>query len=160
MNLQNNTSCKVVVVGSKRIKTYIPNRGDIDQHIIKLYFVLPVSVSFFFSLSLCVKTMASLLVNDNINPDDNNNTQLSYIIQIKLKTNKMDIPIIPNLTTLKQLQTNLEEKTGIEIVNQKLLLKGKQLQNVLSADQFLYDINVDKKQNFIKFKKIKNKIIQ
>jgi hypothetical protein len=26
---------------------------------------------------------------------------------------------------------------------------------VLSADQFLYDINVDKKQNFIKFKKNK-----
>ena len=99
--------------------------------------------------------MASLLVNDNINPDDNNNTQLSYIIQIKLKTNKMNIPILPNATTLKQLQTNLEEKTGIEIVNQKLLLKGKQLQNVLSADQFLYDINVDKKQNFIKFKKNK-----
>ena len=70
--------------------------------------------------------MASLLVNNNINPDDNNNTQLSYIIQIKLKTNKMNIQIIPNLTTLKQLQTNLEEKTGIEIVNQKLLLKGKQ----------------------------------
>ena len=94
--------------------------------------------------------MASLLVNDNINPDNNNNTQLSYIIQIKLKTNKMNIPIIPNVTTLKQLQTNLEEKTGIEIVNQKLLLKGKQLQNVLSADQFLYDINVDKKQvNFV-----------
>ena len=99
--------------------------------------------------------MASLLVNDNINPDNNNNTQLSYIIQIKLKTNKMNIPILPNVTTLKQLQTNLEEKTGIEIVNQKLLLKGKQLQNVLSADQFLYDINVDKKQNFIKFKKNK-----
>ena len=35
----------------------------------------------------------------------------------------MNIQIIPNLTTLKQLQTNLEEKTGIEIVNQKLLLK-------------------------------------
>ena len=61
--------------------------------------------------------MASLLVNDNINPDDNNNTQLSYIIQIKLKTNKMNIKIVPNATTLKQLQTNLEEKTGIEIVN-------------------------------------------
>jgi hypothetical protein len=99
--------------------------------------------------------MASLIADNNAEAAVQPTT---YNIQVKFKANKMNIPVIPNSTTLFQFQSILEERTGIEAVNQKLLLKGKQLQNVLQPNQILYDINVDKKKNFIKFKLDKKNI--
>ena len=78
--------------------------------------------------------------------------ELEYVITVKFKTKKFTVPIVPDSTTLHQFQTTILEKTGIEIVNQKLLMKGKQMQNVLKADQYLYDTTVGRKKNFISFK--------
>ena len=79
--------------------------------------------------------------------------ELEYVITVKFKTKKFTVPIVPDSTTLLQFQTTILEKTGIEIVNQKLLMKGKQMQNVIKADQYLYDTTVDKKKNFISLKR-------
>lgn len=78
--------------------------------------------------------------------------EMKYVIQVKFKTKKFIIPIVPDSTTLFQFQTVILEKTGIEIVNQKLLMKGKQMQNVIKADQYMHDTNAGKKKNFITFK--------
>ena len=81
--------------------------------------------------------MASLIADNNI---DAAVQPATYNIQVKFKAKKLNIPIVPNSTTLSQFQYILEERTGIEVINQKLLLKGKQLQNVLQPNQILYDI--------------------
>ena len=71
--------------------------------------------------------------------------EFEYAIQVKFKTKKFTVPIVPDSTTLG-IPNNDTRKAGIEIVNQKLLMKGKQMQNVLKADQYLYDTTVGRKK--------------